>query len=973
MKYLKIKKQATFLALIALLIILLGSAVSAADTHNNATNNRTNYTSEDIQLVIDDNDTTDNDTVLIKQGNYTTPLNLNKSLTLQWDGNGTRPVVPSIYIDSSGSGSRLIGLHIKNILNSTGAGISLVDASNVVIEDCIIEGFADNTGIFLLNASDNTVQVNEIINNSDGIVLLDSSNNNISGNNVTNSTEYGIIVLWGSSNNTLDSNDVSNNQEGIMLGGAPDNILTNNTINNNTRNFGVYGWGDLINYRQVIDLSNTINGNPIFYLMDLVSGIYNGTAMGFLGAVNCTNLIFTNLNITNNQQGVLLAGSNNITIENSNFSHHMDGIFLDQSYDNKIIENIIKDTIDNGIVLWNSMFNTINKNNLTENKDDGITFYDSSNNTVSENIVTDNTGNGIIIGGSNNIISRNTVLNNGHGESWFGLGFSGIALVPDEFPSNNNTISENNIAGSLYGIWLLDSTNSNISRNNITDNFYGIGLERSTNNTITVNSITNNMRGIYLVGPHTGNSIHFNRIITASGKFAIKNDDPGLVNASYNWYGRNENVTALISGNVTFDPWLILSINATPDSIYAGNNSAVTADLRYDSNGTLHNVTYLMDGIPVAFSSILGTVYPVSGNTTNSTANTTFTAGHTPGTANVSAAVDTQTVSTSIQIAGLPTAAASPPGGNYYTNVTVNLTSTGGLDPVKIFYTTDGSTPTNTSTQYTAPLFFNTTTTLKFFAKDKQGTSSPVYNETYNIAALPTATASLPGGNYYNNVTVNLASSGGFSPVKIFFTTNGTTPTNTSTQYTAPLTLNTTTTLKFIAQDNKGTYSPVRTETYQIAALPTATASLPGGDYYHPVTVALTSQGGFIPVKIFFTTNGTTPTNTSTQYTAPLTLNTTTTLKFFVQDKLGANSTVHTETYSIYRQVAYTYSVSVPVMRWVKRRVRVSGRWRSRWVSVPATFRVKRWFRSGGKWKFMWVRVPKTTTEHRTGYRWEKT
>ena len=918
------KKQMIFLALIALLMILLSGTVSAADTYNNATNNRTNYTHIDIQPVIDDTDTIDNDTVVIKQGNYTA-VNLNKSLTLQWDGSGTRPVVPSIYIDSSGSGSRLIGLHIKNILNSTGPGITLDGASNVTIEDCIIEGFTDNIGIYLLNASGNTINrsnitgnlygielssspnnnisENSITNNHYGIELWDSSNNTISGNNVADGLN-GIIMLWGSSNNTLDRNEVSNNQEGIILHSAPHNILTNNTINNNTRNFGVYGWGDLINYRQVIDLSNTINGNPIFYLMDLENEIFNDTAMGYLGVVNSANLTFSNLNITNNQQGVLLAGSNNITIENSNFSYHMDGIFLDQSDVNKIIGNIIRGTIDNGIVLWNSMFNTISENTISENKDDGITFYDSSNNTVSENIVTDNAGNGIIIGGSNNTISRNTVVNNGHGEWWFGLGFSGIALVPDELPSSNNTISENNITGSLYGVWLADSTNNNISGNNITDNFYGIGLERSANNTITVNSITNNMRGIYLVGLHTGNSIHFNRIITASGKFAIKNDGPGLVDASYNWYGRNENVTALISGNVTYAPWLILSINATPDAIYTGNTSTVTADLRYDSNGTLHNVTYLMDGIPVTFSAILGTVDSDSGNTTNSTATTTFTAGDTPGLANVSAAVDTQTVSTPIRVVGLPTAMASPPGGNFYNNVTVNLTPSGGFDPVRIFFTTDGTTPTNASTRYTVPLTLNTTTTLKFFAQDNEGTNSSVVNETYNIAALPTTIASLPGGNFYNNVTVSLA--------------------------------------------------------------PT---------------------GGFAPVRIFFTTDGTAPTNASREFTVPLTFNTTTVLRFFAQDRLGTNSSVVNETYNIYRQVAYTYSVSVPVRRWVKRWVRSwyksrgkwKFRWRSRWVSVPATVRVrigyKSWYKSRGKWKFRWrsrwVRVPRTTTEHRTGQRWE--
>ena len=332
--------------------------------------------------------------------------------------------------------------------------------------------------------------------------------------------------------------------------------------------------------------------------------------------------------------------------------------------------------------------------------------------------------------------------------------------------------------------------------------------------------------GIVLQGPHTGNSIHFNRIITASGKFTIRNDGPGLVDARYNWYGRNENVTALIYGDVIFAPWLILSINATPDAIYTGNTSTVTADLRHDSNGTLHNVTYLMDGIPVTFSAILGTVDSDSGNTTNSTATTTFTAGTTPGLANVSAAVDTQTVSTPIRVVGLPTAIASPRGGNFYSNVTVALTSTGGFDPVRIFFTTDGTAPTNASTRYTAPLTFNTTTTLKFFAQDNEGTNSTVYTETYNIAGLPTAIASLPGGNYHHPVTVALTPTGGFAPVRVFFTTDGTIPTNTTTLYTVPLNFTTTTTLRFFAQDGRGTNSTIPSETYNIYRIVTYTYSI---------------------------------------------------------------------------------------------------------------------------------------------------
>jgi|GEM_PF-4632371 len=129
-----------------------------------------------------------------------------------------------------------------------------------------------------------------------------------------------------------------------------------------------------------------------------------------------------------------------------------------------------------------------------------------------------------------------------------------------------------------------------------------------------------------------------------------------------------------------------------------------------------------------------------------------------------------------------------------------------------------------------------------------------------------------------------------------------------------------------------------------------------------PPTVTLTPGEGFDPLRIFYTTDGTTPTNASTMYTAPLTFNTTTTLRFFAQDSQGIRSTVFNETYNIYRQVSYTYSVSVPVMRWVKR-------WYKSWFKS----RGKGNFRWRSRWRSRWVRVRRHITEHRTGHRWELT
>ena len=213
---------------------------------------------------------------------------------------------------------------------------------------------------------------------------------------------------------------------------------------------------------------------------------------------------------------------------------------------------------------------------------------------------------------------------------------------------------------------------------------------------------------------------------------------------------------------------------------------------------------------------------------------------------------------------GSETAVATPtfsPGAGTYASAQ-SVTLSDATSGVTIYYTTDGSTPTTSSTVYTGPITVSSTETLKAIAA-VTGDPSAVASAAYTITpAVSTPTFSPAAGAYTSaqSVTISDATSG----ATIYYTTNGTTPTTASTVYAGPITVSSTETLEAIAVATGDTNSAVASVTYTITPTVSTPAFSPAAGTYtsaQSVTISDATSGA----TIYYTTNGTTPTTASTR------------------------------------------------------------------------------------------------------------
>ncbi|MBI5196907.1 MAG: right-handed parallel beta-helix repeat-containing protein [Nitrospirae bacterium] len=150
----------------------------------------------------------------------------------------------------------------------------------------------------------------------------------------------------------------------------------------------------------------------------------------------------------------------------------------------------------------------------------GIDLQSSSNNTIENNVVS-NTSYGIILANDSHF---NTIVNNSTNSNFI----LGIIVTVG---STDNVIQGNSALNNTYGIGLYGTSNNVLKHNTTSGNGSGFLVSDSSNNSFIGNTISNNGYGIYFVGSSGGsnNNLIYNNNFISNGEDAVVQQGNGNI------------------------------------------------------------------------------------------------------------------------------------------------------------------------------------------------------------------------------------------------------------------------------------------------------------------------------------------------------------------------------------------------------------------------------------------------------------
>jgi hypothetical protein len=264
--------------------------------------------------------------------------------------------------------------------------------------------------------------------------------------------------------------------------------------------------------------------------------------------------------------------------------------------------------------------------------------------------------------------------------------------------------------------------------------------------------------------------------------------------------------------------------------------NSFTASATSVASGSPVTFTYSATGDSYDFIDMIGPVTAGSGSVTVSP---TETQTYTLNSTNAFGRTTSQAVTVKVPGSVVAAPVFAPAGGTYTSAQTVSI-GTATSPNATIHYTTNGTTPTTGSPVFSIgnPITVSSTTKVQAIAVvPGYAAASAVGSATYTVDIPVAATPkfSVAAGTYYSEQFVGITDA--TSGAAIYYTTNGDTPTASSTKYSGAIKVESPQTIKAIAIASGDKNSAVASAGYVVIGSPTALAD---------VASAITSTGATV-------------------------------------------------------------------------------------------------------------------------------
>ncbi len=408
-----------------------------------------------------------------------------------------------------------------------------------------------------------------------GIRLL-NTNGGSNANNITNCNVTGFfygIQLYSSDNNIITNSTFSGNSYGIHLNMGTDNsIFANITSNNNALN-GLYLIQSKNNSFTNITIKENIQYDLYLSGIDVCQNNFSNIQGSGDRDIEFYNYTTTIEHKTVSQLVLCEAdGStiNNVTIVGSDTLGN--NALYSYKTDNLIISNINSSDNYDGIRLSDGDNNTLINITLNNNAYIGLYLERTHNNSITNLTANDNTQQGIYVYSSIN----NTFINGTANRNKDGIKF--------DFDSQNNTVSNFYLEGnSVYGIYFLDSGENkpeyNLLYNNVfnnTDNYHNSTV--LTNYFNTTETVGTNIIG----GPTIGGNYWTNSSGTGFSDTCTETNGDGICDSTYSLDGLNYDYLPLTNPvcveSWTYSAWSTCTTSTQTRTATDANSCGTTTD-----------------------------------------------------------------------------------------------------------------------------------------------------------------------------------------------------------------------------------------------------------------------------------------------------------------------------------------------------------------------------------------------------------